>query len=152
MRWRMRSSESSRSTKEQRVAVLESLVRTGTPVGLLGYAGEDPVAWCSVAPRETYHRLETYAKLPRIDDMAVWSVVCFFVDVRYRGQGVTRGLLRAAVEYALESGAPAVEAYPVDPGSPSYGYMGYPSLFLKAGFRDATPPGQARRVMRFVSE
>jgi hypothetical protein len=63
---------------------------------------------------------------------------------------VTLGLLRAAVEYAISQGATTVEGYPVEPGPRLYTYMGSPATFLRAGFRNMTPPGQARLVMRYV--
>ena len=122
-------------------------VAAGTPVGVLAYLDGEPVGWCSVAPRHTYVALERYKALPRLDDVPVWSVVCFFVASRVRRAGVTLGLLRAAVDYARQAGAPAVEGYPVEPGK-LYGYMGSPRTFERAGFRDVTPPGQTRRVMR----
>jgi GNAT superfamily N-acetyltransferase len=150
MRWRLRSADYQRSTKESRVAALEDLVCRGVPVGVLAYLDGEPVGWCSIAPRETYAALERYRALPRLDDAPVWSVVCFFVDRRALGQGVTLGLLRAAVEYARSQGAGIVEGYPVEPGPHLYTYMGSPATFLRAGFRDVTPPGQARRVMRHV--
>ena len=150
MRWRMTSAEYQRSTKESRVAALEGLVRWGTPVGVLAYLNGEPIGWCSIAPRETYAALERSRALPRLDDAPVWSVVCFFVDRRFRAEGVTLGLLRAAVEYARSMGAEVVEGYPVEPGSRLYTYMGSPSTFRKAGFRDVTPPGQARQVVRYT--
>ncbi len=149
MRWRMRSTEFRRSTVEGRAAALTGLVRRGTPIGVLAYLEEEPVGWCSIAPRETYEALERYRALPRIDDAPVWAVVCFFVDRRVRRKGVTLGLLKAAIEYARSRGAKIVEGYPVEPGPRLYTYMGSPSTFRKAGFRDVTPPGQARRVMRY---
>ncbi|HEX9055896.1 MAG TPA: GNAT family N-acetyltransferase [Ktedonobacterales bacterium] len=149
MRWRLRSADFQRSTKEERVALLEHLVRGGTPVGILAYLDGEPVGWCSVAPRETYAALERYRAIPRLDDSPVWSVVCFFVDRRMRGQGLTRGLLRAAVEYARSRGAETIEGYPVEPGARLYTYIGSPETFLDAGFRDVTPPGQIRRVVRY---
>jgi GNAT superfamily N-acetyltransferase len=100
MRWRMTSADYQRSTKASRVAALDELVRRGTPVGVLAYVDGDPVGWCSIASRETYTALERSRALPRVDDAPVWSVVCFFVDRRVRRQGVTLGLLKAAVEYA----------------------------------------------------
>ena len=150
MRWRMTSADYHRSTTESRVAALDELVRQGTPVGVLAYMDGDPVGWCSIAPRETYAALERYQALPRVDDAPVWSVVCFFVARRVRGQGVTLGLLKATVEYARSHGAEVVEGYPVEPGSRLYTYMGSPSTFRRAGFHDVTPSGQARRVMRCV--
>ncbi len=58
MRWRMTSSAFRRSSKQDRVDALEELVRAGTPVGILAYHEEQPVAWCSIAPRETCAALE----------------------------------------------------------------------------------------------
>jgi hypothetical protein len=71
MRWRMRSAEFGSSTNQSRVAALDRLVRVGTPVGVLAYLDDEPVGWCSVAPRETCAALERYRALPRIDDLPV---------------------------------------------------------------------------------
>jgi hypothetical protein len=149
MRWRMRSSEFSRTTKEGRVEALQGLVRAGIPIGVLAHLDQEPIGWCSVAPRESYAALERYRALPRIDDRPVWSVACFFVSSRIRRSGATLGLLKAAVEYARSQGAEIVEGYPVEPGPRLYTYMGSPSIFRAAGFQDVTPIGQARRVMRY---
>lgn len=149
MRWRMRSTEYQRSSKKKRVAALEERVCQGIPVGVLAYADGEPIGWCSIAPRETYEALERSRALPRLDDAAVWSVVCFFVDRHYRRQGVTLGLLKAAVKYAKSKGARVIEGYPVEPGARLYTYMGSPATFREAGFRDVTPKGQARKMMRY---
>jgi len=149
MRWRLTSTQFKSSTKDDRVAALEKLVMEGTPVGVLAYAEGEPVGWCSIAPRETYEALERYRALPRIDDAPVWSVVCFFIDRRVRRRGATLGLLEAAIEYARSNGATIIEGYPVEPGPRLYTYMGSPSTFRAAGFRDVTPKGQARIVMRY---
>jgi GNAT superfamily N-acetyltransferase len=148
MRWRLASAEYQRSTTEKRVAALADLVSRGVPVGVLAYLDGQPVGWCSVAPRETYQALERYRALPRIDDTPVWSVVCFFVDRKVRRQGVTLGLLNAAVAYARSLGATVVEGYPVEPGARLYTYMGSTATFEEAGFRIVSPVGQARLIMR----
>jgi GNAT superfamily N-acetyltransferase len=150
MRWRMKSTDYQRSTKESRVEALNDLVRQGTPVGVLAYQDGEPVGWCSIAPRESYAALERYRALPRIDDAHVWSVVCFFIDRRVRRHGFALGLLREAVEYARTQGAEVVEGYPVEPGPRSYTYMGSPETFLRAGFRDVPNPRAGRRIMRYV--
>jgi GNAT superfamily N-acetyltransferase len=136
------------STKPERQAALQALVDRGMPIGVLAFLDGEPVGWCSIAPRETYAGLERYRALPRLDDEPVWAVVCFFVDRRARRRGLTLGLLCAAVDYARRRGAKIVEGYPVEPGARLYAYMGSPSTFRKAGFRDVTPRGQTRRVMR----
>lgn len=150
MRWRLRSADYQRSTREGRIAALDDLVCQGTPVGVLAYLDGVPVGWCSIAPRETYAALERYRALPRLDDTPVWSVVCFFVDSHVRRQGVTLGLLQAAVAYARAEGAIVIEGYPVEPGPRLYTYMGSPATFRAAGFQDVTPPGQSRLVMRYI--
>ena len=149
MRWRMRSTQFSGSTREDRVDTLEALVREDSPVGVLAYVDQQPVGWCSISPRDTYAALERYRALPRIDDAPVWSVVCFFVSARVRRSGATRGLLKAAVDYAAAQGAQIVEGYPVEPRARLYTYMGSPATFRAVGFQDVTPPGQSRAVMRY---
>ncbi len=150
MRWRLPSSEFQRCTKEQRASRLEQLVVSGIPVGVLAYVGGEPVGWCSVGPRESFAGLERSRTLSRIDDTAVWSVTCFFVDAQQRRRGLQSRLLDAAIGYARAQGAGVIEAYPVDPCSRSYRFMGFPGLFERAGFVDVTPPGRARNVMRLV--
>jgi GNAT superfamily N-acetyltransferase len=119
-------------------------VAAGVPVGILGYLDGEPVAWCSIAPRSTYRRLTDDAE----PDEGVWSLVCFFVVRRLRGQGIARRLLEAAVEHARARGARVVEAYPVDPDSPSYRFMGFLPTFLAAGFRKVGTAGSRRHVVR----
>jgi GNAT superfamily N-acetyltransferase len=149
MRWRMTSTEYKASGKDDRADALAALAAADRPLGVLAYRDGEPVGWCSVAPRESYHGLERYRALQRIDDTAVWSVVCFFVDAKERRKGVTTGLLQAACRYAIAAGADAVEGYPVEPGPRSYTYMGSPATFAAAGFRDVTPPGRERTVVRY---
>ena len=78
----------------------------------------------------------------------VWSLACFFVKREYRGQKVTDQLLQAAIAQADLHGAKIVEAYPVDPESPSYRFMGFVSLFKRAGFKRVSDAGTRRHVMR----
>lgn len=150
MRWRLTSADFSRSTKESRITALDALVAADSPVGVLAYQDGEAVGWVSIAPRESYAALERYRALARVDDCAVWSVACFFVDRHVRRQGVTLGLLNAAVAYARSQGATVVEGYPVAPDARLYTYMGAPSTFLQAGFADVTPAGRERLVMRYT--
>jgi hypothetical protein len=78
-------------------------------------------------------------------------VVCYFVDRNERRQGLTLGLLRAAVSYALSQGAEIVEGYPVEPGTRLYTYMGSPATFRAAGFQEVARPTQARTIMRYYA-
>ena len=142
MVWRPKEGRLDRYGKK---AALERSIRQGVPVGILAYLDGEPVAWCSIAPRETYRPLGG----PNDGDSGkVWSVVCFFAHREIRGQGVTSKLLRAAVAHAAAHGADVVEASPVEPDSPSFRYMGFRSTFLAAGFEEVGTAGTRRHVMR----
>ena len=126
---------------------MESRVRDSVPVGILGYLGGEPVAWCSIAPRPTYRELG--GKKDRAEEPdSIWSLVCFFVVRRFRRQGITQLLIQAAVDYARSMGATVIEAYPVRTDSPSYRFMGVIPSFETAGFHEVGPAGSRRHVMR----
>ncbi len=118
--------------------------REGVPVGLLAYLDEEPVAWCSIVPRETYQRLGG----PEADREGSWSIACFFVSRGLRRRGVMIQVIQAAVDHARARGATVVEAYPVDPDSPSYRFMGFVSAFAAAGLGEVGWAGSRRHVMR----
>ncbi len=147
MVWRVTPPEASGRDPRSRKAALRRRVRHGMPVGILGYLKSVPVAWASIAPRPTYRRLGGPDDLPDSPEQ-VWSLVCFFVTRRLRGSGLKKQLLAAAVDQARRRGATVVEAYPVDPGSPSYRFMGYTADFRAAGFREVARAGIRRHVMR----
>ena len=62
--------------------------------------------------------------------------------------GARAELLQAAIEHARARGAHTVEAYPVDPDSPSYGFLGRVPMFLAAGFEEVGRVGTRRHVMQ----
>ncbi|MGE0239638.1 MAG: GNAT family N-acetyltransferase [Parvibaculaceae bacterium] len=128
-----------------RKRALHERVRKRVPIGLLGYVKGEPVAWCSVAPRTTFLNLSE-----KQDDTeeGIWSVVCFFIRRDHREHGLSRQMLDEALRYAQKRGAKAVEAYPVDPHSPSYRFMGFVPLFAGRGFKPHGRAGSRRYVMR----
>jgi GNAT superfamily N-acetyltransferase len=144
MVWRASSEGAKRSNGAQRKAAMAARVRQGVPVGLLGYLGEEPVAWCSVAPRATYRRLVSNGT----PDDGIWSIACFYILRRHRGAGIAKRMLAAAVEHARLHGAKVVEAYPVDEDSPSYHFMGFVPMFEQAGFHEIGREGTRRHVMQ----
>ncbi len=144
MVWRATPAEAKRRDGASCKAAIGKRVSAGIPIGLLGYIDGEPVAWCSVAPRSTYRRL-TGGDGP---DDGVWSIACFFAIRRLRGRGLTRRMIKAAVEHARAQGAAIVEAYPVDPDSPSYRFMGFVPVFEEAGFCEVGRAGTRRHVMQ----
>jgi GNAT superfamily N-acetyltransferase len=149
-RWRVPSAAFLPLKAGGRKAILCESVRAGVPIGVLGYVQDEPVGWCSIAPRETYAALERSRTLKRVDDVPVWSIACFFLAPAIRGQGYAIELLQAALSYARSCGAPAVEAYPVAPSATTYRWMGTTLLFARAGFAAVGQAGGGRCVMRYV--
>ncbi len=114
------------------------------PIGVLAYDGDEVVGWAAVAPRAdtAFARSRT---IPDVDDVAVWSVWCIRVRPGHRKEGISHHLLRGAVEFARECGAPAIEGYPVDNRGEqvdlTMAYVGTRALFEEAGFVKAADTG-----------
>jgi GNAT superfamily N-acetyltransferase len=130
-----------------------------TTSGLVAYLDGEPAGWCAVEPRVAYFGLRRNFKIhwdgrnEDKDDDTVWSVTCFVVRAGYRRRGVSRALVRAAVELARERGAGAIEGYPmlVEPGQDiTWGelHVGKRSIFDDAGFAEVSHPSKRRVVMR----
>jgi GNAT superfamily N-acetyltransferase len=129
------------------------VVADGPPPGLLAYRDGRPVGWCAVAPRADYLRILNSRVLKPVDeDPGVWSIVCFYVVRGERGGGLAAALLKAAVAYAADHGATAVEGYPRDTaGSTRHAnemFVGSTSMFADAGFEEAARRSPQRPIMR----
>jgi ribosomal protein S18 acetylase RimI-like enzyme len=152
--WRMRSKDFAVMKVPQLRERLHDQARSDQPPGLVAFTGDRAVGWVSLAPRTDYERIVYSKVIPKVDDRPVWSIVCFAVSSSARGQGVASALLGAAVAFARERGAAAVEAYPLDlePGvriQPNSVYTGTLRMFERAGFRvvadDASDPSSSKR-------
>jgi GNAT superfamily N-acetyltransferase len=135
-------------------ADLEALARSAdVPPGLVGYRGRTPVGWISLGPREDYAKLKRSPVMKAVDDEAVWSIICFVVPAEYRGQGVARALLDAAIAWARKRGVRLLEAYPVDRGdraSDDAMWFGAKSMFDDAGFHEVARRKPRRPIVRLA--
>ena len=154
---------------ERRRAALAKLARRRkNSAGLVAYRGSEPIGFISLGPRHDFSRVENSRATPPVDDVAAWVIPCITVRRGHRGQGVAVAMIRAAVRYAGERGAPAVEAYPRAGNArlhDDFAFYGTEAMFAKAGFRQvrgmladlpknwtprvtmraATPPGSSGR-------
>jgi len=89
---RGQSAEGNRALKEQ-------WVREGRAHAALVFDGEVAVGWCEYGTPEElpriYHRKEYEEGLERLPD---YRLTCFFIDRRYRRQGVSAVALRGALD------------------------------------------------------
>lgn len=139
-------------TTEDNRALKERLVAEGRAHAALVFDGEVAVGWCEYgAPKELpniNHRKEYEAGLVDPPD---YRLTCFFIDRRYRRQGVSAVALRGALELIAQAGGGVVEAYPQDTGgkqiTASFLYNGTRSLFEQAGFTYSRPKGKNHCVM-----
>ena len=152
MAWRMTNREWTAGKGAANKRALKKLVLGGAKPGVLAYRGREPIGWCAVAPREDYPTLARSRVLKPVDDVPVWSISCLFVARPYRKRGLSSRLLRAAARFAGTQGARAVEGYPIEPTmerTPDpFVWLGVPSAFVRAGFREVLRRSRTRPIMR----
>jgi len=129
---------------------------SGTTSGLVAYLDGEPVGWCSVEPRTTYTGLLRNSRVPWVGraedktDDSVWAVTCLFTRAGFRRRGVSRALARAAVDFARERGARALEGYPITTRNviDQELHVGSESVFADAGLTEVSRPSPSRAVRR----
>jgi len=153
MLWRLTRKKFERQKGEANRLAMKTIVESGETPGLLAYCEKQPVAWCSVAPRERFPALERSRVLKKLDDAPVWSISCFFIHRDYRKKGLSGRILEAAVDYVKNQGGRIVEGYPVEPKKDKtadvFAWTGLASFFKKAGFVECARRSETRPIMRF---
>jgi GNAT superfamily N-acetyltransferase len=156
MWFRLRNSEFEKQKGKGNKRAMKSIVNSGNVPGILAFDGELPVGWCSVAPRENFSRLDRSRILSPLDDLPVWSIVCFFILKKYRSRGLSLALLKAAIDHVKQQGGKIIEGYPVEPVKDRipdvFAYYGLASSFRKAGFVECERRSETRPIMRYYIE
>jgi GNAT superfamily N-acetyltransferase len=161
-RYKLRRREAFRSFPvEERADRLRGQTDCGHPEadatsGLVAYLDDEPVGWCAVEPRTAYEGLLRNNRVPWTDrdedkaDDSVWAVTCLLTRAGFRKRGVSRALASAAVDFARERGARAIEGYPITTKEVIQEelHVGTVSVFADAGFAEVSHPTPRRVVMR----
>jgi GNAT superfamily N-acetyltransferase len=124
--------------------------------GLVAHLDGQPVGWCAVEPRTAYPRLLRNNRVPwagRTEDKndgSVWAVTCFVTRRGFRRRGISYALARAAVDFARQRGARALEGYPMTRKDVLLGelHVGTQGMFAADGFTEVSRPTLRRVVMR----
>ena len=131
------------SVSPRRKAAMTILAGREHAPGLLAYEDGEPVGWVAVAPRNELTRIARSRAAPPVDDAPVWVIPCITVIKAHRGRGIAVALIKAAVAYACEQGAPAVDAYPRADGKRTGDdnvFFGTETMFRRAGFEVVREP------------
>ena len=156
MFWRLTRKEFERHKGAGNRKAMKAIVEAGKIPGILAFAQDRAVAWCSVAPREHFTALARSRILKPLDNLPVWSISCFFVEKNYRHKGLSTQMIKAAVDYVKKNGGSVVEAYPVEPKKDkmpdAFAWTGLASSFIKAGFKECARRSETRPIMRFYIE
>ncbi len=153
MTWRLKAAEYNKQKGEGNKMAMKELVKNHKPVGVLAYAGNKAVGWCAVANRSDYVRLETSRILKQVDEQPVWCISCFFIQKDYRYKGLSKLLLKSAIEFAFSKGAKIVEAYPIEAKNGKlpdvFAWTGFSTVFIGAGFKEVERRSETRPIMRY---
>ena len=132
--------------------LMKQIVKKGEPVGLIASMNKQTVGWIGLAPREDYIKLENSRTFKRIDDKPVWSITCFFIKKELRRMGLSRQLIKGAIDFAKKKKIKTLEAYPAIPYSEKVPYpflwVGVLSSFIKNGFTVVQQNGKSRAMVR----
>ena len=133
----------------------ETMAGESTPMGVIAFLDGAPVGWGACGPRSRYvganpSRHPMLGSRSRAEDDTVWLLPCLFVHAGHRSQGVSHGLVDAAVSLARRQGAVAIEGWPLSSSEPRSvdGFVGREQLFAELGFRCVERPVPARAIMR----
>ncbi|MBI3859555.1 MAG: GNAT family N-acetyltransferase [Thaumarchaeota archaeon] len=132
------------------------LVGEGRSHAILVYDGQRPVGWCQYGAYDELPRIDAgrfYKKIGRPEgERNLWRITCFFVDRQYRGKGVSKAGLKAALQSIAKRGGGVVEAYPVVSTKmaavPEWRWFGVPSMFEREGFSKVSNLGTSLTLMR----
>lgn len=153
MTWRLKAKQFENQKGNGNKTAMKKIIDSNILPGILGYVDNEPVGWCSVAPRDEFIRLENSRVLAKIDNESVWSITCLFIAKKFRKQGLSAELLKGAIKFCRDQNVKILEAYPAEPYSDNipaaFAWTGIPSAFEKVGFKVVERRSPKRPIMRY---
>jgi len=152
MLWRRSAKQMEAGKGEGNRQAMKAVFEAGHVPGLIATHDDQAVGWIQIDRRSAFLRLAGSRTLQPVDDKEVWSVSCFFIDKRFRRQGLSLDLLTAATVWARDHGASIIEGYPIDTPKdkypPVYAWTGFLDTFKRAGFSEIARRSETRPIMR----
>jgi GNAT superfamily N-acetyltransferase len=153
MHWRLNSKDFEEGKGEQNRNSMKKMILSGKKPGILVYNGDEPVAWCSVSPRENFVYFKTSRTFKPVDDKKVWAITCLFTRKEYRRKGLTTAILGFVQEHVKNEGGKIIEAYPFDLQGQelpdSFVWKGLYQSYIKAGFKEIARRSGKRPIVRY---
>ena len=153
MYWRLRNKDFESQKGIGNKKAMKKLVGEKEQIGIIMYLNNNPIGWCSVAPREDFIRLENSKILKPVDDKFVWAIVCLFIDKKQRRKDYSVELLKAVIEIMNKKDVKILEGYPHEPKNNNmpdvFAWTGISSAFVSANFKEVTRRSEKRPIMRY---
>ena len=149
---RLPSSAYNQNKGEGNKKKLHELIKSGEPLGVIAFHGQQPVAWCSISPKTRLMQMRNSRLMKLTSDEQCWSIVCLFIAKNYRRRGVSGAVIRAAANYAFSAGAKIVEAYPLinrtEDIPDAFAWNGIWKSYEKVGFRLIKQVSETRAIVQ----
>jgi GNAT superfamily N-acetyltransferase len=117
-------------------ALVKTAIHEGRLTGFLAYDGDRAIGWLNINEIGSYLRIASL--LQKYQEMGKVALsICFLIDKDWRGQGIARQLLDAAIAYYREQDYDALLALPTDEDSSGpQRYRGTYHMYVERGYQE----------------
>jgi ribosomal protein S18 acetylase RimI-like enzyme len=95
-------------TKMNNRQAVSKLISENKMRGYLAYDGDKPIGWCNANEKQNFQALKEKSD----SDESIYSIVCFLISPKYRGNGIARKLLERVCLDCENSEYKYIEVYP----------------------------------------
>ncbi len=99
-----------------KVALLEE-IKSGKAYGLIAFFNKHPAGWCAIDPVKTQIGHDYDLQRKNAESSTAWMIHCLYVDPVRRGAGISKGLIKSAIDLSRSNGATELLAFPIPENS-----------------------------------